>query len=351
MNTHNKVLKIVGYVAAICIILLVAFNIYGRTQYNPSGLLSEAAPNQELQVGKNTVEYLSNGDSISAFLFIPEDYVQGEKRPAIVVTPPHTGVKEQTAGMYAEELSKKGYITLAFDPRGFGASGGHRGYLSSPRQIEDLERSFDYLLTLEHIDAEQMFSLGMCAGSGVAAYEAMNDSRIQALAIVSPYLTGARDNGGESPFIKNAVYALHGFLKTYHALTGGDVVRSLVPTTDEEAKGANAITKGMMEYYLPGTPGGVPNWSNDLSALSVLPVIEFSIFDYPRGFDTIPTLTVYGSEAVSKDGAMMFYDMVGGPKEELVLEGAGHFELYWMPEYVGPAVEKIDEFFKKYGAR
>jgi uncharacterized protein len=43
--------------------------------------------------------------------------------PALVSTGPFTGVKEQVAGLYAQQLAERGFVTFAFDHRNFGASG------------------------------------------------------------------------------------------------------------------------------------------------------------------------------------------------------------------------------------
>jgi len=56
---------------------------------------------------------------------------------------------------------------------------------------------------------------------------------------------------------------------------------------------------------------------------------------------------VYGTEAFSRKGASKFYNLLKGKKDKLVIEGSGHFDLYWMPEYVEPAVEGVSNFLQE----
>ena len=53
--------------------------------------------------------------------------------PALVFTGPFTGVKEQVAGQYAQQLAERGFVTLAFDHRNFGASEGGRPSTRTPQ--------------------------------------------------------------------------------------------------------------------------------------------------------------------------------------------------------------------------
>jgi len=61
---------------------------------------------------------------LSALVHIPKNYEEDQKKPAIVITRPGSGVKEQTAGIYAQKFSEQGFVTLVFDPKGFGESQG-----------------------------------------------------------------------------------------------------------------------------------------------------------------------------------------------------------------------------------
>ena len=63
---------------------------------------------------KTNVTFLSHNIKIAGVLYIPDDF-DGRTLTGIVVCHPAGGVKEQTAGRYAEELSKKGFATLTFD--------------------------------------------------------------------------------------------------------------------------------------------------------------------------------------------------------------------------------------------
>jgi fermentation-respiration switch protein FrsA (DUF1100 family) len=61
--------------------------------------------------------------------------VAADGAPAVVLTGPFTGVKEQVVGTYAARLHERGLTTLAFDHRGFGESEGrraHAGAYNSP---------------------------------------------------------------------------------------------------------------------------------------------------------------------------------------------------------------------------
>ena len=141
----------------------------------------------EFKPGKNTVEFHSDGSKIAAHLYLPDDYSAGTKYPATVVTPPVTGVKEQTGGIYAQALAKRGFAALVFDPRGWGQSEGKTGYLIPEWFVRDVRGAVDFLRTLDVTDTNNIFNAGVCMGSGWAMYETAFDTRINAVAMISPY--------------------------------------------------------------------------------------------------------------------------------------------------------------------
>ncbi|MED2762582.1 alpha/beta hydrolase [Bacillus thuringiensis] len=84
---------------------------------------------------KTSVSFKSDNWNLIRDFRMPNNYKKDEKRAAIVVIHPFGGVKEQTAGLYAEKLSEMGFITLAFDAS-------HQGEIEGmPRFLEDPART------------------------------------------------------------------------------------------------------------------------------------------------------------------------------------------------------------------
>src|SRR4051794_11539544 len=77
------------------------------------------------QVTRTPVRYTNRyGIEIAADLYLPKEFDDTVSHPAIVVGPPHGGVKEQGPGVYAQELARRGFVAIGFDPSYNGESGG-----------------------------------------------------------------------------------------------------------------------------------------------------------------------------------------------------------------------------------
>lgn len=343
----KKLFKRLLYVLGVLAVLFMIFDIYGRKEYNPKGNDKVSFSVSELKPGKNKVEYLCNGSKVSALLFLPDSITENHKLPAVVLTPPNTGVKEQTASLYAEKLSKKGFVTLAFDPRGFGNSGSHPVLFDLKRQIEDVKSSIDFVSTLPMVDKDNLFNMGICVGAAISTYATSQDDRIKAQAMISPVYLTEEDNILPVPL--DVAYAVSGFAKLYYNISGNDIELGplVVETPNSENEPETSLGAGMDDYYLEGKPGYAPSWKNHFSMISMGNVMEwFDFFEAADKLDNTPVFMVYGTEAFSRKGASKFYDMLSGSKDKMVVAGAGHFDMYWMPEYVNPAVENVSTFLK-----
>ncbi len=106
----------------------------------------------------------------------------------MAVAGPFGAVKEQCAGLYAEELAARGFAALAFDPSFIGESGGEVRNVASPDiNTEDFSAAVDFLSTRDFVDPEKIGILGICGWGGMALNAAAMDTRIKATVTSTMY--------------------------------------------------------------------------------------------------------------------------------------------------------------------
>ncbi|MBK0420346.1 alpha/beta hydrolase [Leucobacter sp. CSA1] len=126
------------------------------------------------------------GIEIAGDLYIPVNATG--KLPALVVSGPFGAVKEQSSGLYANELARRGFVALAFDPSFTGESGGQVRDVASPEVFtEDFSATVDFLGLQENVDRDRIGLQAVCGLSGMAITAATSDSRIKAVATASMY--------------------------------------------------------------------------------------------------------------------------------------------------------------------
>ena len=137
--------------------------------------------------------------SLSAVIYFPPKFDETRQYPAIVVSHPGGGVKEQTAGTYAEKLAEKGFVTIAYDASYQGESGGEPRQLENPYiRTEDVSAVIDYLTTLSYVDNTRIGAMGICAGAGYTANAAIQDRRIKAKTVMASTSLRAVPRSGAS---------------------------------------------------------------------------------------------------------------------------------------------------------
>lgn len=137
------------------------------------------------------------GITLAADMYTPKAAPANGKYAAIAVCGAFGAVKEQTSGLYAHEMAKRGYLTIAFDPSFTGESGGQPRYMNSPDiNTEDFQAAVDYLSNLPNVDSEKIGIIGICGWGGYALNVAGIDTRIKATAVITMYdLSRVQGNG------------------------------------------------------------------------------------------------------------------------------------------------------------
>lgn len=135
------------------------------------------------------------GITLAADMYVPKN-VEGTL-PAIAVCGPFGAVKEQAAGLYAQTMAERGFLTIAFDPSFTGESGGETRYMASPDiNTEDFQAAVDFLSLNEKVDSERIGIIGICGWGGMALNVAALDTRIKATVASTMYdMTRVNANG------------------------------------------------------------------------------------------------------------------------------------------------------------
>ena len=125
------------------------------------------------------------GIELAADMYWPKN---GNNFPAIAISGPFGAVKEQSSGLYAQEMALRGFLTIAFDPSFTGESGGEPRYMNSPDiNVEDFQAAVDYLSNLDNVDSNKISIIGICGWGGMALQTACIDTRIKSTIAITMY--------------------------------------------------------------------------------------------------------------------------------------------------------------------
>lgn len=301
------------------------------------------------QVTVQKVTFPGKQVTIAGNLFLPAGFDKSKKYPAIIVGHPAGGVKEQTAGLYAEKLAQAGFITLAFDASYQGESGGEPRFLEDPSiRVEDFRSATDYLSTQAAIDPNRIGVLGICAGGGFAIKAAQTEHRLKAVATVSMVDLGQLRREGLAGVLKSQMQQRLeevGRQRTKEA-NGEPVkyVNYVFNSREDIPANATGVYKEGYEYYR--TPRGQhPNSQNKYVFTSLDKLMNFTALDHVEMISPRPLLLIVGSKADSRYFSDDAFAKAAQPKELFAVSGASHIDMYDKPEYVPQAVKKLADFF------
>lgn len=297
---------------------------------------------------KTEVRFDSGGLGLAGHLFAP-DASFGERRPAIVVGHPGSGVKEQAAGLCARCLAERGFVTLAFDAAHQGASEGLPRGLEDPAQrIEDIKAAVSFLSTLNSVHPEGIGVLGLCASGGYSVPATAGDQRIKALATVSCADVGRQfrygADGTQPPAVIQTMLDAAAAARTAAAKGAEMASFPLFPSGEQEARaGGQHVFEGW-EYYCTER-GQHPRSAKSFTWSSVDRLATFEAFKFIDMIAPRPLLMIAGRRAVTSWMTSEAFVAAREPKEVMWMDGASHVDLYDKEAFVGPAVARLAEFF------
>lgn len=295
------------------------------------------------------------GITLAADMYTPKN--ADGKLPAIAVSGPFGAVKEQSSGLYAQEMAERGFLTIAFDPSFTGESGGNVRDVNSPDiNVEDFQAAVDFLSVQDNVDPERIGIIGICGWGGMALQTAAIDTRIKATVTSTMYdmsrVTGngyfdADDNEEARYKMRVALNKQRtaDFKAGSYAKAGGVV--------DPLPEDAPKFVKDYYAYYK--TPRGYHkrslNSNNGWNVTAATSLLNTRLFAYSNEIRNA-VLMIHGDQAhscyMSKDA---YADMIKDSKytdnkELLLIPGASHTDLYDQKDIIPFA--KMEAFFDKY---
>jgi fermentation-respiration switch protein FrsA (DUF1100 family) len=253
----------------------------------------------------------------------------GSAAAALVFAGPVTSVKEQSSGRYAMAMAVRGFVTLSFDHRHFGESGGTpRHYVHPDRKVEELRAAFGFLQERPEVHPDRIGAVGICTGAGFLAPAVAADDRVKAW-------------GAVAGFFQDACERRKALGDDYES----ELDRAAAAREAFENTGEVAVVSGPEAFGLEPRP--MPQSVSPLALMSWEHILRWDV--QSAAFDiTAPTMLVHSDNAFAPHLARRFFHSLGGLKEQVWLESRAHEDFYAQPEQVERVANHLMRHFKAY---
>ncbi len=292
------------------------------------------------------------GIAVAAHMYVPKNLDKTKRHPALVIGTPYGGVKEQGAGIYAQTMAERGFVTIAFDESYNGESGGEPRRVSSPDIfVEDFSAGVDFLGTHAFVDRNKIGAIGLCGSGAFSLTAAQVDHRIKAVATVSMYdMSRFKANGWMDVMTKaqrNAHLDQLAEQRWDDVDNGAPKLTPAFPSEPAETipEGLDPITSEFFEYYAMKR-GFHPRSIAAFTVTSDMSFMNFPLLNYIDTISPRPILFIMGENAHSRYFTEDAYKRAAEPKELVVVPGARHIDLYDRTDMI--PFDKFASFFKEH---
>ncbi|MGN7757146.1 alpha/beta hydrolase [Chryseobacterium sp. 22532] len=291
------------------------------------------------------------GITLSGDFYLPKN-VKSQKLAALAISGPFGAVKEQSSGLYANQMAERGFAVIAFDPSYTGESGGEPRNLASPEiNTEDFSAAVDFLGLQKNVDRNRIGIIGICGFGGFALNATAVDKRVKAVATTSLYdMTRLMSKG------YNDVISLEQRTKILEDLgqqrwkdaENGNPTKG-ERNLPESLKGDEPqFVKDYFDYYRTSRGFHTNSLNSNGAWLLTNPLsfMNMPILTYVKEISPRPVLLIVGEKAHSRYFSEDIYKMASEPKELMIISGAVHVDLYDKVDII--PFDKLESFFEKY---
>jgi uncharacterized protein len=286
-------------------------------------------------VTSTPVEFYSDGIPIAGDVYRPAGNVG--QLPAVVVCHGFAGIKSFYLADIARELSRHGFVTLAFDYRGFGDSGGERHRLRPLEQVSDVLAAATFLRAHNGVDAARVAAYGTSFGGGIALTAVAQDPELSAavcavgIADCGRWLRSLRRYWEWLEFEEQLAVD-----RRERVLTG---VSRRVPPNEVMVKDPESLKHD--EYVQERWP----ERAFDLNLASADAIIDFRPVEWVGRIAPRPVLIIGVEEdaLTPYEHTQMLYEAAGEPKELIRLNGVTHHDIY-KPQQQSDLLSRVARF-------
>jgi len=291
------------------------------------------------------------GITLVGDLYIPRNH-GNTPLPAIAISGPFGAVKEQSSGLYANQMAKRGFVVLAFDPSFTGESGGYPRHVASPDiNTEDFSAAVDFLGMQTIVDRNRIGVIGICGFGGFALNAAAIDTRIRAVAVTSMYdMSRVNARGYFDAMTPEQRAEIIEQLSMQRWLDAEAGTPQLGPRGLPETLSGNEpqFVKDYFDYYRTER-GFHPRSINSNGSWTITNIISFMNAPIMTNISEIsprPILIIAGADAHSLYFSEDAYRAASQPKELIVIPNANHVDLYDRIDVI--PFDRMNSFFREH---
>lgn len=275
---------------------------------------------------QHDIEFYSWACKIAGTIHIPDDYVSGQKRPAVVMSHGMANNRDE-AGQHTfmgEKLEAAGYIVLRFDFRGCGVSGAPRGrMLIGTEWPQDLRSAITYLALRPEVDPERIGAVGSSWGGGVTAYTVAVDRRIKCAVSL-----GAPANGER--------WLKHQWVTQFGEEGWQTFLADVSADRERRVRGESSKVVRLIGGFIPVEPDQIPFFDEFLAAHPIMvsdvplevadDVLSFWPEEMAGRIAPTPIRFIHGTAdpIVDPKEAQIFYERTDEPKDLCLIEDGIH---------------------------
>lgn len=274
-----------------------------------------------------------------------------EKLPALAISGPYGAVKEQSSGLYANQMAQRGFAILAFDPSFTGESSGEPRNVASPDiNTEDFSAAVDYLGIQPFIDRNKIGIIGICGFGGMGLNATAVDKRVKAFATASMYdmsrVTAKGYFDSMTPQQRLEILEQLGEQRWKDAENGEPSYSSAgLPESKQLTGDEPEFVQGYVDYYKTerGFHPRSVNSNGSWTATNAISFMNMPLLTYINEISPRPILIIAGENAHSLYFSEDAYKAANEPKELMIIPGAVHTDLYDKTDII--PFDKLESFF------